>query len=111
MRYKIKDIADRGMKISHIFYLVSYISFRGGYKKTHPLNEQGWDTEVFHGSTLVTAFAVTHWRFNGRTRRAISDPRLRSGILPGRGTEALQQMAPSLRILPDGHVFLTAFYD
>ena len=30
--------------------------FRGDQnKKTHPLKDQGWDTKVFHGSTLVTA--------------------------------------------------------
>ena len=26
-----------------------------GIKNTHPLKDQGWDTKVFHGSTLVTA--------------------------------------------------------
>jgi hypothetical protein len=26
-----------------------------GIKNTHPLKNQGWDTKVFHGSTLVTA--------------------------------------------------------
>ena len=30
--------------------------FRGDQnKKPHPLKDQGWDTKVFHGSTLVTA--------------------------------------------------------
>ena len=43
-----------------------------GIKNTHPLKSQGWDTKVFHGSTLVTACAVTHWRDNGRTRCGIS---------------------------------------
>ena len=65
--------------------------------------------KVFHGSTLVTAFAVTHWRSNGRTRQTISDPQLRSGILSGRGTEAFHQAAPSLGIFPKRHVFITAF--
>ena len=65
--------------------------------------------KVFHGSTLVTAKAVTHWRSNGRTRQTISDPRLRSGILSGRGTGAFHQTAPSLGIFPKRHVFITAF--
>ena len=31
-----------------------------GIKNTHPLKNQGWDTNVFHGSTLVAAFAAAH---------------------------------------------------
>lgn len=31
--------------------------FRGGQNKnTHPLKNQGWDTKVFHGSTLVVVY-------------------------------------------------------
>jgi hypothetical protein len=65
--------------------------------------------KVFHGSTLVTAKAVTHWRSNGRTRQTISDLQLRSGIVLGSVTDALHQMASSLGILPKPHVFITAF--
>jgi hypothetical protein len=75
-------------------FLILHSSFPScgeGIKNTHPLKDQGWDTKVFHGSTLVTAKAVTHWRFNGRTRQGISSLRLRSGILSGRGTDALHQ--------------------
>ena len=98
MRYKI-------IQTENILYLITYILYllRDGYKKSHPRTNQGWDTNVFHGSTLVTAEAVTHRvslenrfsiahaakgkgffkltkRFNGRTRQGISSLRLRSGI-------------------------------
>jgi hypothetical protein len=75
-------------------FLILHSSFPScgeGIKNTHPLKDQGWDTKVFHGSTLVTAKAVTHWHCNGRTRRGISSPRLRSGILSGRVSDALHQ--------------------
>ena len=41
---------------------------------------------------------------------AISDHRLRSGIILGSVTDALHQMAPSLGILPGMRVFVFAFY-
>ena len=62
-----------------------------GIKNTHPLKDQGWDTKVFHGSTLVTAFrpslidAIT-----GASRQGISSLRLGSGIADCRGTDAFQ---------------------
>ena len=78
-----------------ILYLVtniSYLSVGEGIKNTHPLNVQGWDDQFiprFHPG--CSEIAATHWRINGRTRRAISGLRLRSGIHPGRVTGALQQ--------------------
>ena len=51
-----------------------------GIKKPHPPNESGVGYKVFHGSTLVTAVAVTHWHDNGCIRQTISDLQLRSGI-------------------------------
>ena len=76
--------------------------------------DQGWDTyynNVFHGSTLVALQAgplkgndrPRFWlafaqRFNGRTRTAISDCRLRSGIARSRGAEPSQQAGSSLGI-------------
>jgi hypothetical protein len=62
----------------------------GENKNISPLKKSGvrYIKYVFHGSTLVTAFAVTHDRFNGRTRRSISASRLRSGIIQSRGTAA-----------------------
>ena len=65
---------------------------------------------VFHGSTLVADESATHWRFNGRTRSAISNRWLKSGIIPGRGTGPFHQTGPSLGILPGTRVFLTASY-
>ena len=65
--------------------------------------------KVFHGSTLVTAQAVTHWRCNGRTRPAISGRLLRSGIGVGRGTEALHQSGFLSGNLTGPHVFVMAF--
>ena len=75
MRYEIRDMRYEISQIGHyliscIFYLIS-LAF-GEKKKSLPLTDQGWDTSVFHGSTLVTAAAVTHCRFNGRTRCGIS---------------------------------------
>ena len=75
-------------------FLILHSSFPScgeGIKNTHSLKDQGWDTKVFHGSTLVTATAVTHWHDNGRTRQGISSLRLRSGIAVRRGTDALHQ--------------------
>jgi len=66
-----------------------------GIKNTHPLNkDQGWDTVTcsiprFHPGCLFSE--ATHWHCNGRTRRGISSPQLRSGIVPGSVTEALHQ--------------------
>ena len=71
---------------------------------------QGWDTKVFHGSTLVTAFAVTHWRFNGRTRLTISGQRLRSGIQPGSECRAIAPCRLLSGHHPPGRVFITALY-
>ena len=47
---------------------------------------------VLHGSTLVADESATHLRNNGRTRTAISDDRLRSGITPENYDELLQRM-------------------
>ena len=76
---------------SFLIFHSSFPSCGEGIKNTHPLKDQGWDTKVFHGSTLVTATAVTHWHDNGRTRQGISSLRLRSGIAVRRGTDALHQ--------------------
>ena len=38
--------------ISYHLYLISKLG--EGIKIPHPLTKQGWDTDVFHGSTLVT---------------------------------------------------------
>ena len=51
-------------------------------KESHPLKKQGWDTKVFHGSTLVASYLATHWHYNGCARPAISGRQLRSGIAP-----------------------------
>jgi len=42
--------------ILHFAFCILHFPGTGeGIKNTHPLNKQGWDTNVFHGSTLVTA--------------------------------------------------------
>ena len=81
------------------------------YKKYPPpeLN-QGWDTKYSTVPPWLRSTTVTHWHDNGCIRPAISDRQLRSGINPGRGTGTSHQTAPSLRIFPGMHVFITAFY-
>ena len=59
------------------------------YKNTHPLKVQGWDTKYSTAPPWLRPWAVTHWHDNGCIRPAISDRQLRSGITPGRGTDAL----------------------
>ena len=45
----------------HFAFCILHFSGAGeGIKNTHPLNEQGWDTKVFHGSTLVAPAGATH---------------------------------------------------
>ena len=81
-----------------------------GIKNTHPLKDQGWDTKVFHGSTLVALKSEPLIdALTGAPGMAFPRIRLRSGIVTGRGTEALHQMASSLGIFPGTRVFITAF--
>ena len=93
-----------------MYLCISYLFSGAGHKKITSPERTGVGYKVFHGSTLITASAVTHWHCNGRTRPAISDRQLRSGIITGRGTDALHQTAPSLGIFPAMRVFITAFY-
>ena len=59
-----------------------FIPHRGRDKKyPSPDKNQGWDTKYSTVPPWLQHFAVTHWRFNGRTRSAISGRRLRSGII------------------------------
>ena len=79
--------------------------------KSHPLTKSGvgYIILVFHGSTLVADESATHWRFNGRTRSAISGRWLRSGMQIAGLQDSSTSLSPSLRNFRSAVVFLVAF--
>ena len=72
--------------------------------------KSGVGYKVFHGSTLVTAKAVTHWRCNGRSHPGISSRRLGSGIALAVSRSLLTNWLLSEGLLA-ARVFVTAFLE
>ena len=81
------------------------------YKKYPPPDRiRGGIRNVFHGSTLVAALGTaTHWRINGRTRQAISNLQLGSGVVHRQGGRAIAANRLLSGLLSGYRVFVTAF--
>ena len=81
-----------------------------GIKNTHPLTKQGWDTNVFHGSTLVTAIRPSLIdALTGAPGGAFLPHGSEVVSFPAGLQMPCTKMASSLRIFPEKHVFVTAF--
>ena len=92
--------------VSHSALCILHYAFPNagmGIKNPHPPNESGVGYKCiprFHPG--YGKKAVTHWRFNGRTRLTISGQRLRSGIRRVPNAEPLHHVGSSLSIIRRG---------